>query len=288
MNEVDRPTQKLPTCVEVHKFFFCALARGTHFDEWDLKPLKIFSIDCTRLKLRVLRKDAYMKLISATALLVCFIGSAFSGGAEAQFASLDHRISDCTLVFKEMTEAPDAGIPTDLLRRSQAVIIFPSVLKAGLGVGGQYGRGVILRKDLASGKWGPPAFLTLIGGSFGWQVGVQATDLLILVMSDVSLRSLFKDKFTLGVDASVAAGPIGRDASAATDIGLSAGMLSYSRAKGIFAGVSIKGSVLEPDWDANETYYGSELSIIDIFFKGKGRVSKASRNLMNLLNRYSR
>jgi len=229
-----------------------------------------------------------MKFIPACALLVCFIGFVFSGGAEAQVSSLDHRISDCALVFKEMMEAPDAGVPADLLRRSQAIIIFPSVLKAGLGVGGQYGKGVILRKDPASGKWGPPAFLTLIGGSFGWQVGVQATDLLILVMSDVSLRSLFKDKLTVGVDASVAAGPIGRDASAATDIGLSAGMLSYSRAKGIFAGVSVKGSVLEPDWDANEAYYGSELSIIDIFFKGRGRVSQASRTLLNLLNRYSR
>ncbi len=229
-----------------------------------------------------------MKLISACALLICFIGFMFSEGAGAQIASLDHRISDCVLVFKEMMDAPDGGVPADLLRRSRAVIIFPSVLKAGLGVGGQYGTGVILRRDPNSGKWGPPAFLTLIGGSFGWQVGVQATDLLILVMSDVSLRSLFRDKFTIGVDASVAAGPIGRDASAATDIGLSAGMLSYSRAKGIFAGVSVKGSMLEPDWEANQAYYGSELSIIDVFFKGKGRVSRASRDLINLLNRYSR
>ena len=229
-----------------------------------------------------------MKLISACALLLWIAGFAFTGDTAAQVMSLDNRISNSAMVFKDMMEAPDAGVPNDLLRRSRAVIIFPSVLKAGLGVGGQYGSGVILRKDPASGKWGPPAFLTLIGGSFGWQVGVQATELLILVMSDVTLRSLFRDKFTIGVDASVAAGPIGRDASAATDIGLSAGMLSYSRAKGIFAGVSVKGSVLEPDWDANEVYYGSEVSIIDIFFKGKGRVSPASRKLMNLLNRYSR
>ncbi|MDQ7784702.1 MAG: lipid-binding SYLF domain-containing protein [Desulfomonilaceae bacterium] len=229
-----------------------------------------------------------MKIVSTCALLMCLSGFVCSDAAWARVAYLDQRISDCALVFKEMMEAPDAGVPTDLLRRSRGVIIFPSVLKAGLGVGGQYGTGVILRRSPTSGRWGPPAFLTLIGGSFGWQVGVQATDLMILVMSDVSLRSLFKDKFTIGVDASVAAGPIGRDASASTDIGLSAGMLSYSRAKGIFAGVSVKGSVLEPDWDANAAYYGSELSIIDIFFKGKGRVSPTSRNLMNLLNRYSR
>lgn len=229
-----------------------------------------------------------MKAISAYALLICIAGPVLPGDAGAQVMSLDQRISDCALVFEEMMEAPDAGVSTDLLRRSRAIIIFPSVLKAGLGVGGQYGTGVILRKNPSTGRWGPPAFLTLIGGSFGWQVGIQATDLLILVMSDVSLRSLFKDKFTIGVDASVAAGPIGRDASAATDIGLSAGMLSYSRAKGIFAGISIKGSVLEPDWEANSAYYGSELSIIDIFFKAQGRVSPASRNLMNLLNRYGK
>lgn len=229
-----------------------------------------------------------MKIISTVVLATGIMWVALAGNATAQLMALDQRISDSARVLKAMMEAPDAGVPTDLLRRCRAVIIFPAVLKAGLGLGGQYGTGVILRRDPRSGKWGPPAFLTLIGGSVGWQVGVQATDLLILVMSDVSLKSLFRDRFTIGVDASVAAGPVGRDASAAADIDLSAGMLSYSRAKGIFAGVSIKGSVIEPDWEANEAYYGSELSIIDIFFRGKGNVSPSARNLMTLLNRYSR
>ena len=228
-----------------------------------------------------------MKTILTTVPVIAIIGLVLVHSAHAQSMALDHRISESARVLKAMMEAPDAGVPTDLLKRSMAVIIFPSVLKAGLGLGGQYGTGVILRRDPSSGKWGPPAFLTLIGGSVGWQVGVQATDLMILVMSEVSLRSLFKDKFTIGVDASVAAGPVGRDASAATDIDLSAGMLSYSRAKGIFAGVSIKGSVIEPDWEANQAYYGSEVSIIDIFFHGRGSVSPAARNLMSLLNRYS-
>lgn len=201
---------------------------------------------------------------------------------------LESRIADCGRVLNEIMGAPDASIPADLLKRSRAVIIFPSVLKAGLGIGGEYGSGVILRKNEQAGKWGPPAFLTLVGGSFGWQAGIQATDRVLLVMSEVSLRSLFKDKITIGVDASVAAGPVGRDASAGMDIGFSAGILSYSRAKGIFAGVSIKGSVLQPDWQANEAYYGSDLSIIDIFFGGKGPVSPAARNLMNRLDRYAR
>ncbi len=201
---------------------------------------------------------------------------------------LENRLADCARVMREMLEAPDGNIPCDLLRRSRGIIIFPSVLKAGFGVGGHYGKGVILRKHLTAAGWGPPAFITLMGGSFGWQIGVQSTDLVLLVMTDVGLKSLFRDRLTLGADASVAAGPVGRDASASTDIGLTAGILSYSRAKGIFAGVSIKGSMIEPDWEANEAYYGSDLSIIDIFFKGKGHISRSAGELIRLLNRYSK
>jgi SH3 domain-containing YSC84-like protein 1 len=202
--------------------------------------------------------------------------------------ALENRLSDCARVLREMLEAPDGNIPSDLLRRSRGTIIFPAVLKAGLGVGGHYGKGVILRKHPTVGGWGPPAFITLMGGSFGWQIGVQSTDLVLLVMTDIGLKSLFHDRLTLGADASVAAGPVGRDASASTDIGLTAGILSYSRAKGIFAGVSIKGSMIEPDWEANEAYYGSDLSIIDIFFKGKGTISRSGGELIRLLNRYGK
>jgi SH3 domain-containing YSC84-like protein 1 len=201
---------------------------------------------------------------------------------------LENRISESTRALKDMMDAPDGSIPSDLLRRSRAVVIFPSVIKAGLGVGGQYGTGVVLRRNPSTRKWGPPAFITLVGGSFGWQVGVQATDLVLLVMSDVSLRGLFHDKFTIGADASVAAGPIGRDASASTDIALSAGILSYSRAKGIYAGVSLQGTVMQANWEANERYYGSDLSVIDSFFEGKGHISPTAGRLIELLNKYSR
>ena len=202
--------------------------------------------------------------------------------------ALESRLADSARVMREIMEAPDGNIPYDLLRRSRGIIIFPGVLKAGLGFGGHYGKGVILRKHRSSETWGPPAFITLIGGSFGWQIGVQSTDLVLLVMTEVGLKSLFRDKLTLGADASVAAGPVGRDASASTDIGLNAGIISYSRAKGIFAGISIKGSMIEPDWESNEAYYGSDLSVIDIFFKGKGRVSRSGGELIRLLNRYSK
>jgi len=201
---------------------------------------------------------------------------------------LENRLHECVRVIRDVMEAPDGSIPADLLRRSKGIIIFPAVLKAGLGVGGHYGTGVILRRDPGTSKWGPPAFITLIGGSFGWQIGVQSTDLVLLVMTDVGLKSLFHNRLTLGADASVAAGPVGRDASASTDVNLSAGILSYSRAKGIFIGISVKGSIIEPDWDANESYYGSDASLIDIFFRGRGKVSPAGRELLRLLNTYSR
>ncbi len=224
-----------------------------------------------------------------TCAIIClagFLALSSWGSSFAQPLALENRLSDAAQAFKEMMEARDSGIPSDLLKRSRAVIIFPSLLKAGLGVGGHYGKGVVLRRNPSTGKWGPPAFLRLLGGSFGWQIGVQSTDLVLLVMSDVSLKSLFRDKFTIGADASIAAGPVGRDASAATDIALSSGILSYSRAQGVFVGVSVKGSVIEADWESNEGYYGSDVSIIDIFFKGKGNVSKAGRRLIALLNKY--
>ncbi|HMK37348.1 MAG TPA: lipid-binding SYLF domain-containing protein, partial [Desulfomonilaceae bacterium] len=143
---------------------------------------------------------------------------AMANDASCRPMELDARISECTDIVKDMMQAPDANIPKDLIKRSHAIIIFPSVIKAGLGLGGHYGKGVILRRNPSTAKWGPPAFLTLVGGSFGWQIGVQSTDLILLIMNDVSLRSIFRDKFTIGADASVAAGPVGRDASAGTDI----------------------------------------------------------------------
>ena len=230
-------------------------------------------------------KDLPVNRILLNCMLLAVVIAAAPTATRAYPLELENRLSETTRVLQEMLEAPDGSIPADLLRRSSAIVIFPSVLKAGLGLGGHYGKGVILRRNTSSGTWGPPVFLRLVGGSVGWQIGIQATDLTLLVMSEVDLKSLFRDKFTIGADASVAAGPLGRDASAGTDIGLSAGILSYSRAKGLFAGVSVKGSVIEVDWEANENYYGSEASVIDIFFKGRGAVSPAAAKLIKFLDR---
>lgn len=205
----------------------------------------------------------------------------------SQPAELETRLADCKAVLESIMATPDSGIPRDLLKRSRAIVLFPSVLKAGLGVGGHFGRGVALRRDPAKNAWGPPVFVSLYGGSFGWQFGVQSIELVLLIMNDVSLKNLFRDKFTLGADASIAAGPVGRDASAQTDLGLSAALFSYSKAKGIFIGVSFRGSILESDWESNEQYYGSDLSIIDIFFRQAGNPSPAGESLMKLLAKYT-
>ena len=197
---------------------------------------------------------------------------------------LENRLVQSAAAITEIMDAPDSSIPKDLLRRSKAIVIFPSVLKVGLGFGGQYGKGVALRKNPSTSKWGSPAFFTLLSASVGWQMGVQSTDLVLLIMSEVSLKGLFRDRFTVGVDASVAAGPVGRDASAATDVALTANILSYSRAKGLFIGLSISGAMMELDWDSNEKYYGSDISIIDLFFKGEGDLSPAGAKLVNILN----
>jgi SH3 domain-containing YSC84-like protein 1 len=226
------------------------------------------------------------KTVLQILFVLLMLGNISQGISRAENLELENRLNDAKKVITEMLQAPDGGIPHDLLNRSKAIIIFPSVIKAGMGIGGQYGTGVALLRDPSDRKWGPPAFVTLYGGSFGWQIGVQSTELVLLVMSDVNAKTLFKDKFTIGVDASVAAGPVGREASAETDISLSAGILSYSRASGLFAGLTIQGGVLEADWEANEAYYGSHVSIIDIFSHQKGHLSPAAVKVIETLNRH--
>ncbi len=212
-----------------------------------------------------------------------------AGGSQAQAKApieLENRITQSYNVLNGMLRSPDGGIPADLLKHTGAIIIYPSVLKAGFGLGGHYGKGIIMRRKPPHKKWGPPVFVSLAGGSIGWQIGVEDAEIVLLVMENVSLQSLFQDKFTLGADAAIAVGPVGRDASAAANIDMSSGILSYSRAQGLFAGATIKGSYLEVDWTANESYYGSTGSLDTIFKEGKSKISPAAARLIQLLNRY--
>jgi len=167
----------------------------------------------------------------------------------------DARLMTATQVLDELARMPEQNIPTWLLERSYAVAVVPDVIKVGLGIGGRRGKGVlVVRKD--DGRWSNPVFINLTGGSFGFQVGVQSTDVVLVFTSRQSIEGIVGGKVTLGADASVAAGPVGRQSSAATDIGLTAQVYSYSRASGLFAGVALDGSALTIDHRSNEQFYG--------------------------------
>ena len=176
------------------------------------------------------------------------------------------RIGDATAIFSEIMAAEDKAIPQSILGKASGIAIFPSTIKAGFVVGGQRGRGIISRHS-ANG-WSSPAFLTLTGGSFGLQIGGQAADIILVINGDRGLDNLVSNQFKIGADASVAAGPVGRDAQAATDIQLRAQILSYSRARGLFAGVTINGSTIRQDQDANQRFYGKRLTTRQIVFDG--------------------
>jgi lipid-binding SYLF domain-containing protein len=169
------------------------------------------------------------------------------------------RVEDAATVFTEIMQAPDGGIPQGVLQKAEAVVIFPGVLRASFAVGGQWGRGVISARDRKTNTWSAPAFITIAGGSFGAQVGAQSIDLVLIVIDRVGLQRLLSNEFKIGGEASVAAGPVGRSLEAATDIQMRAKILSYSRSRGLFAGVAINGSNLGADRDANERFYGERL-----------------------------
>jgi lipid-binding SYLF domain-containing protein len=166
------------------------------------------------------------------------------------------RIAKATQVFEEIMAAPDKGIPEKILANADAVAVFPSTLKGGFGIGAHHGKGIVSRRNRETGTWTAPGFLSLTGGSFGAQIGGQALDLVLVVMNENGLDSLMKSEFKIGADASVAAGPVGRGAEASTDLLMKAEILSYSRARGLFAGVTLNGSVINEDEDANRDFYG--------------------------------
>src|SRR3984885_2867627 len=222
-------------------------------------------------------------------LLVLVLASVAPVIAEDKQEKVDDRITQSATVMKEILGMPDKGIPRDLLNRANCVIVYPSVKKAAFIVGGSYGRGLITCRRGAdfSGHWGAPAMFALEGGSFGFQIGAQATDFVLLVMNESGARSVLSSKVKLGADASAAAGPVGRDTSAETDVVLKAEILSYSRAQGLFAGVSLEGSTMRSDDGANKALYGRELSAKDIVRLGKVKPPASSARLLAVLDRAS-
>lgn len=198
------------------------------------------------------------------------------------------KIKEATEVMEDILAIPENAIPPSLLANAQAIAIIPSVIKAGFIVGGRYGKGIVMRRDRARRAWSDPVFLTLAGGSVGFQAGASATDVILVFKNYRGLDSLANGKFTLGADAAVAAGPVGRNAQAATDVQMRSEILSYSRSRGLFAGVALDGSVLEIDHAANASYYGKRgITPLDIFENRAPRHPADTARLKALIAKYA-
>ena len=205
--------------------------------------------------------------------------------AQDEGAEEAERVTRSAAAFDAIMDADDSAIPNAILGRAQGIAVFPGTTRAGFGFGGLRGRGILSAR--CGDGWSAPAFLTLTGGSFGLQIGVQRSDIVLVIMGAAGLDNLVSNQFSIGVDAGVAAGPVGRNAAAATDIQLSAQILSYSRARGVFAGVTINGSTIRQDVDANERFYGSRFETRPIIFEDAGGTREPVGLWRQTLDRYA-
>ena len=224
-----------------------------------------------------------MKNIIFTFLVLLLVSPAALAGKRSDAVE---RLNRATEVFREIMRTPDKGIPGDLLDKAECVAIVPGLKKAGLGIGGKYGKGLVMCRQ-AKRTFSAPSFITIEGGSVGFQIGVQQTDVVMLIMNRKGIEKLIGDKFTLGADASAAAGPVGRDASAQTNVRLDAEILTYSRSKGLFAGVSLSGATLRQDKSDNRDFYGKEMDARAILLEGTVPMPQEAKALAAALARES-
>ncbi|MGH9437271.1 MAG: lipid-binding SYLF domain-containing protein [Terriglobia bacterium] len=222
--------------------------------------------------------------MKAIVAVICFL----SLGIVAMGASTPkEQLEKANLVINQIMQTPETGIPGDLLNQAVCVGIVPAEIKFAFMFGGRYGRGVLVCRRHGNGPWGAPSMFTLGGGSFGFQIGGKETDVVFIVMNPGGVRKLLQSKVTLGAGISVAGGPVGRSAGGETDAQLHAEILSYSRARGLFAGVALKGAVLTQDSSDNEQLYGRPVNPEDILIKGAVRTPAAARPLDRSLTKYS-
>ena len=211
---------------------------------------------------------------------------AISAPALLSATETDRRLDAAADLLTDMMQTSDKGVPQDLLNRSQCVILIPGLKKAGFGIGGKYGRGFAMCRKPEGVGWTAPASMRIEGGSVGFQLGVSEQDVMLLVMKETGMKRLLSDKFTLGGEATVAAGPVGRDATAQTDALMRAEMLSYSRARGLFAGISLNGATMRPDADANKELYGAGVTNEQILMD-KTKSPASAAKMEGLLNKNS-
>lgn len=226
-------------------------------------------------------------MIRKSILVVC-LGLIATAPLFAENNKEQNRLQNSGVVMQEIMNTPE-DIPQEVIDKAECVIVFPSVLKAAFVVGASYGRGAMVCRTGKNfrGPWGAPAMYALEGGSVGFQIGGQATDLVLLIMNDRGASSILDSKVKLGGNASVAAGPVGRDASANTDAYMRAEVLSYSRSRGLFAGISLEGSTLRPDDDATADVYGRKFTARQIVIDGEAKVPPSGRLLVSVLQKYS-
>lgn len=206
----------------------------------------------------------------------------------AQSSDEVRRIADATVVLDEIMAAGDKAVPSAIMEKAEGIAVFPSLIKGGFVVGGQRGHGVLSVRDKKTGGWSAPAFLTITGGSIGAQFGAQAIDLVLVVNNQRGLEQLVKNQFKVGADAGVAAGPVGREASASTDLQMRAMILSYSRARGLFAGITLNGSTIRQDRDANERFYGTAYRTGQIVFDGLATPPATAGMWRDALTKYAK
>ncbi len=234
-----------------------------------------------------------MRLRHKSFVVMAFVGMAFllprqSSGGHAFTSAEDEseRLETSITVIRELVELPEVGVPEVLLHRAQGIAIIPGVLQAAYGIGGQFGKGVLLVRG-EDGRWGWPAFIRLYGGSIGWQIGVQKSDIILVFKTRQGLDKIGAGKITLGADIGVSAGPVGRRAEVSTDLDFEAEIYSYSRSKGLFAGVSIKGASIQVDEDANDVFYGRDFRARDILFGRRVKAPEAAERLRQVVATYT-
>lgn len=224
-----------------------------------------------------------MRSITFTLAMALASAPFLTAAEESKTAS---RLDDAATLFAEVMATPDKSIPQDLLNKAQCIVLVPELKKAAFGIGAKYGRGFDLCRTAGGQGWGPPAAIRIEGGSIGFQIGVSSTDVILLVMNERGMKRLTSSKFTIGADATAAAGPVGRNATAQTDAMMTAEILSWSRSKGLFAGISLDGATLRNDLDENEAMYGQRWTSKQILTSA-AKAPPIAAKLLAELNKYS-
>jgi lipid-binding SYLF domain-containing protein len=253
---------------------------GKQEDRWSF-PLDLWEIACNwqGRAFGAFFKEINMRLAVSTVLLA-------SAGALFGQTSVENRLEESASVFSEVMATPDKAIPQELLDKASCVVVVPGMKKGAFIVGAKYGKGFLSCRKKSGAGWTGPGAIRVEGGSFGFQIGGSETDVIMLVMNDSGVRHLMSSKFTVGGDASVAAGPVGRSADASTDAYMNAEILSYSRSRGIFAGIALNGATLRPDQEDNQSLYGRAIENKEIINK-EVPPPKAAEKLIALFNKYS-